>query len=166
LIADGRGPEGDALLPGARLYRPALLAVLFFVTALAVLGLPPLGGFIGKVMLLSATDGPLRLWVWAIVLVASLMTMVGFARAYSTLFWKRDDAAATPPAAAGTAWPAGLLLAVTIAVTVSPAPLERYVQQTARALVNRGDYIHAALTASPVPPPARAAKDQPGVKMP
>lgn len=161
LVAEGRGPEGDALLPGARFYRPALLATLFFVTAIAVVGLPPLGGFVGKAMLLAATDGPMRFWIFAGVLIASLMSMVGFARAYSTLFWKNDDPIETQPRRAMSAMPATALLALSVLATIFAAPLERYTHATARALVDRGDYIQASLNARPVPAPAKSDKIAP-----
>jgi multicomponent K+:H+ antiporter subunit D len=161
LVGAGRGPDGDALLPGGRLHRPALLAVLFFVTAIAVVGLPPLGGFVGKAMLLGASQGDMRGWIWAGVLIASLMSMVGFARAYSTLFWKSGEPSVTPPAAPPSAAPAATLLALSISATVWAAPVERYMQATARALIDRGDYIQASLLAAPVPAPAKPSKVTP-----
>jgi multicomponent K+:H+ antiporter subunit D len=52
-------------------------------------GLPPLSGFLGKLLVLDAAFGTdLVVWIWAIVLGSSLISIVGFSRAGSILFWK------------------------------------------------------------------------------
>ncbi len=67
----------------------ALTAALFFAGAIAMAGLPPLSGFLGKLLILQAAfASDLMIWVWAIVLSASLISILGFARAGSILFWK------------------------------------------------------------------------------
>lgn len=91
MIAARRG--GDIWL---RL-RPAILntglvSALFFLTAIAVAGLPPLSGFLGKLLILNATaDDPWMVGIWATVLVTSLFAIVGFSRAGSILFWKSHE---------------------------------------------------------------------------
>ena len=65
-----------------------VIAALFFAIAIAAAGLPPLSGFIGKLLVLDATQAdPWWMWIWTVVLVTSLFAVVGFARAGSTLFW-------------------------------------------------------------------------------
>lgn len=52
-------------------------------------GLPPLSGFLGKLLVLDASfDSTLVVWVWAVVLTSSLISIMGFARAGSVVFWK------------------------------------------------------------------------------
>jgi multicomponent K+:H+ antiporter subunit D len=91
LIAARRG--GDIWL---RL-RPAiintgLVSALFFAVAIAVVGLPPLSGFLGKLMILDATrDDPWMAGIWATILITSLIALVGFGRAGSMLFWKSHE---------------------------------------------------------------------------
>lgn len=88
LIAARRG--GDVWLrlrPAIR--NTGLISVLFFATAIAMAGLPPLSGFLGKLMILDATRfDPWRVGIWAVVLGSSVLALVGFARAGSILFWK------------------------------------------------------------------------------
>lgn len=88
LIAARRG--GDIWLrlrPAIR--NTGLVSALFFLTAIAMVGLPPLSGFLGKLMILDATrDDPWMTWIWAIILITSLLALVGFGRAGSILFWK------------------------------------------------------------------------------
>jgi len=65
-----------------------LTAGLFFAAAIAMAGLPPLSGFLGKLLVLDAAyASDLMVWVWAVVLISSLVSIVGFARAGSVLFW-------------------------------------------------------------------------------
>jgi multicomponent K+:H+ antiporter subunit D len=66
--------------------------VLFVLTAIAVVGLPPLSGFIGKLLVMQATaDDPWMPWIWATILITSLIGVVAFSRAGSTLFWKSHE---------------------------------------------------------------------------
>ena len=70
----------------------SVTAGLFFAAAIAMAGLPPLSGFVGKLMILDASfDTPLGVWVWIVVLTSSLISLVGFARAGSILFWKAES---------------------------------------------------------------------------
>jgi multicomponent K+:H+ antiporter subunit D len=67
----------------------ALTAGLFFVGAIAMAGLPPLSGFLGKLLILDAAyNSDLMAWIWVVVLSSSLVSILGFARAGSVLFWK------------------------------------------------------------------------------
>ncbi|MFQ3183383.1 MAG: multicomponent K+:H+ antiporter subunit D [Alteromonas macleodii] len=71
---------------------PPLTAGLFFAAAIAMAGLPPLSGFVGKLMILEASfDTHFGVWVWIVVLTASLISLVGFARAGSIVFWKAES---------------------------------------------------------------------------
>ncbi|WP_420014041.1 monovalent cation/H+ antiporter subunit D [Tateyamaria sp.] len=87
LVRTGRGNlhlTAQAPAAGA-----ALTAALFFVGAIAMAGLPPLSGFIGKLLVLEAAyDSSAIAWIWVIVLGSSLISILGFARAGSILFWK------------------------------------------------------------------------------
>ena len=61
----------------------------FMIAAIAMVGLPPLSGFIGKILLLQALSDQAAV-AWGAILVGALVTMVGFARAGSALFWHED----------------------------------------------------------------------------
>lgn len=70
----------------------ALTAGLFFAAAIAMAGLPPLSGFLGKLLILDAArDSTLVVWVWTVILASSLVSVVGFARAGSIVFWKANS---------------------------------------------------------------------------
>jgi multicomponent K+:H+ antiporter subunit D len=96
----------------------APLGVVFFAAAVAVAGVPPLAGFMGKALLLQAAGHtPLAGWVVALVLGSSLAMMMALARAGSTLFWKPGaPASAVAPAASGAGAQSASMLALLAAV--------------------------------------------------
>jgi len=77
-----------------------LLAVLFFVPALNLAGIPPFSGFLGKLGLIEAgvaSGGPLP---WALVaggLLTSLLTLYAIARVWSLAFWREPHTAMPGP---------------------------------------------------------------------
>jgi multicomponent K+:H+ antiporter subunit D len=155
-IADGRGEAGDAMVPAPLAYRAAY-GTLFFLFAIEAAGLPPMGGFIGKALLLRATAGlPLMAVAWSVLLVSGLGMMVAVARAGSTVFWKASDANQAQTAAARPAVAEGLALGwLTLAmlgVVVSAGGLARYAEATAEQLLDRRSYIAAVLGAAVAPP--------------
>jgi multicomponent K+:H+ antiporter subunit D len=130
-------------VPGA-----ALISAMFFVGAIAMVGLPPLSGFIGKLLVLDAAiASPLVVWIWSVVLGTSLIGLVGFSRAGSVIFWKASamplpEDAETPPAPGALAYCAvGGLLALLIALTVFAGPAHRYTTSIAEQLFEAGSYI-------------------------
>jgi len=139
----------DAPVKGA-----ALIAALFMVAAIAITGLPPLSGFVGKLMVLNAAfDDGLTAWVWSFVLVSSLLSVVGFARAGSVLFWKAQSDGAPVPEA-GRPMPSTLsfvavggLLVLLGVHTVLAGPMYRYTTATAAQLVSPDTYISTVLDA-------------------
>ncbi len=91
LIAQYRGKPGAALVAAPPMARAALLGGLFFAAAIAMAGLPPLSGFIGKLLILDATRASdSAAWIWGIILSTSLFVIIGFSRAGSLLFWKAE----------------------------------------------------------------------------
>ncbi|KNG94554.1 monovalent cation/H+ antiporter subunit D [Pseudaestuariivita atlantica] len=94
LVRTGRGSVELTTQPP--MAGTALTAGLFFLAAIAMAGLPPLSGFLGKLLVLDAAYGTdLMTWIWAIVLGSSLVSILGFARAGSVLFWKAHSVAPT-----------------------------------------------------------------------
>jgi multicomponent K+:H+ antiporter subunit D len=149
LVAAQRGDAADRLEPASPLAQPALLGVLMLLAAASAAGLPPLPGFIGKLMLLEASSA--HTWqvaVWATVLSVGFLTLVGLARAGSILFWHvRDDLpagsyAGSSPKLVGATM---LLLAATVAMSIFAAPIQRYTADAAQQLEDRGAYARAVL---------------------
>ena len=86
--------------------RSPLLAVLFFVPAMNLAGIPPLSGFIGKLGLLQAgvADGrPLAFVLVAGGVVTSLLTLLAVARVWTRAFWRPPTQAPAEDTAAAAA---------------------------------------------------------------
>jgi len=150
LVADRRGAWLDRLTAAAAMPRAMLFAALFFLAAIAMAGMPPMSGFIGKLMILDATRGaPGWAATWTVVLVTSLLMIVAFGRAGSILFWKAAEPAPADPAGGRrTALPVvmvALLLAGTAAMTAGAGPLARAFEATARQALDTELYVRAVL---------------------
>ncbi|MET0764124.1 MAG: Na+/H+ antiporter subunit D [Blastococcus sp.] len=90
--------------------RSPLLALLFFVPAMNLAGIPPLSGFIGKLGLLEAgvADGsPLALTLVAGGVLTSLLTLLAIARVWTRAFWRPPTQAPADDTAAAAASDAG-----------------------------------------------------------
>lgn len=89
IIATQRGNLGDRIARGRRLPNQLVTGWAFALLALAVIGMPPLSGFIGKIQLLQAVQGsPWQFAFWGILLLGSLLVLVVLSRAGSTVFWR------------------------------------------------------------------------------
>ena len=145
------------LTPQPPLAGTALTAGMFFAGAIAMAGLPPLSGFLGKLLVLDAAfDTSAAAWIWAVVLGSSLISILGFARAGSVVFWKahgverpepeegEEAEAAAPPAALAYAATGGLL-ALLAAHTVFAGQIHGYTTAVAAELFAPDAYISTVL---------------------
>ncbi|MBE2212219.1 MAG: monovalent cation/H+ antiporter subunit D, partial [Xanthomonadaceae bacterium] len=78
-----RGPEGDRVDCIGALVQPVATGIAFAFAAIAITGLPPLSGFVGKLLILQAVPETRMPWVWGMILLTSWMAIVAFARAGS-----------------------------------------------------------------------------------
>ena len=127
-----------------------LIAGLFFFAAIATAGMPPLSGFIGKLLILDGVrDSATWIWSWAVILGTSLIAIMGLGNAGSMVFWKAHsvtadapaDAPVTPLAGLGV----GLLVALIVAMTLGAGPVTTYLDATAAQLYAPAEYIGAVL---------------------
>ena len=158
VIRSRRGAAEVSFVDAPPLAGGALVAGMFFVAAIAMTGLPPLSGFLGKLLILDAArSADLMWWVWGVILVGSLIAVVGFSRAGSQIFWKAHQS--TPEPAEGDEVPVvaegqgvlpmvaiGGLLALLVALTVAAGPMTRVLNATAAQLFNPERYLAVVLT--------------------
>lgn len=89
LISKQRGKAKDRYVIARKMKYGKLIGIAFFIAALTSVGMPPLSGFVGKIMILQATQGLAETaWVWGGVLLAGLASMVAISRAGTTIFWR------------------------------------------------------------------------------
>ena len=143
--------RGGIIAPEAPMAQNGLIASLFFVGAIALAGMPPLSGFIGKLLVMDgAWDADNWALIWGVILVASLVSVVGFARAGSLIFWKAYDGEPSrqSPAAPTAVLPFvavfGLLTGL-ILLSVFAGPVHEYARATAGQLFQPTGYIDAVL---------------------
>ncbi|MEM9967486.1 MAG: monovalent cation/H+ antiporter subunit D [Pseudomonadota bacterium] len=129
-----------------------LTSGLFFIAAIAMTGLPPLSGFIGKLLILDAGfESPIASWIWAVILVSSLISVVGFARAGSVIFWKAKSVepaegwhpGVTP--APLSYFAVGGLITLLVAHTVFAGSTYGYAERTSAQLFEPQPYIATVL---------------------
>ena len=95
---------------GSLAYISPLLAILYFIPAINLGGIPPFSGFLGKIILLEAgaREGSWQAWVLiAGAIITSLLTLYTMVLVWSKAFWRdRKDA---PDGATAIARPAPLV---------------------------------------------------------
>jgi len=89
MLSQQRGKATDYFVIARKIKQQGLLGIMFIIAAMAVAGLPPFSGFLGKLVILQAATGnDERIWVWSVILVSSLATIIALSRAGTTLFWR------------------------------------------------------------------------------
>jgi multicomponent K+:H+ antiporter subunit D len=160
LVASTRGRQSPR--EGAPLMEHApVLAGLFFAAAIAMTGLPPLSGFVGKLLILDATrQAEHAAWIWGTVLATSLVVVFAFARAGTTLFWKAGamrTSEAGSDLQTGRVFPvaaSAALLGGTALLSLFAGPITRHLDATAHQLLDTRSYV-AAVLGGPNAAPAR-----------
>ncbi len=152
LMAAQRGASGDRLQPAMAVREPVLLGLMLIFGAASAAGLPPLPGFLGKIMVLQSSAGlPAQAWVWSVVLLVGFFSLVGLARAGVIVFWHIEPEAGRAELVAGRS-PKLLaatlsLMVVTVGMAVLASPIKTYTDAAARQLGDRAAYADAVLRA-------------------
>ncbi len=139
------------LTPQPPIAGATMTAGLFFAAAIAMTGMPPLSGFLGKLMVLEAAfSTPYAVWSWSVVLISSFIAVVGFSRAGSMVFWKArsvevDDETKTQSPATLSYVAVGGLLTMLVLLTVFAGPIYAYMADTSAQLFAPEAYISTVL---------------------
>jgi len=149
-IAMVRGESGDLLEGGPAFRDRVALPTAYLVAAVAVAGLPPLGGFLAKLAILDAAAGAGRAaWSFAAVLLATLLSIVALARAGTVLFWTvgpdRGEAVELPAWRPAAVSGVALLLASLVGLSVYAGAAFDFAGEAAAQLIDPGEYVRAVL---------------------
>ena len=172
LMASQRGEARDKLQPAVALREPLLLGLMMIFGAASAAGLPPLPGFLGKLMVLESSSGlPAQAWVWTVVLVVGFFSIVGLARAGVVVFWHVQPTQDGPSAGGSSlkllsaVW---AIMLMTVAMAVLASPIKRYTDAAAAQLADPAQYVRAVLGAEratvPTTRPYDGARPAPIVK--
>lgn len=148
IAARRRGSFGDAASHGPDFAGRSAAGLLFMAAAIAAVGLPPLSGFIGKLLILaSAAPGAERFWVWSVILGTTFIGVVGFARVGSAVFWRSRADCAAPPVVPNRAdmVPAGAAIALLAALSAGAGWATAYADAAAVQVLDPSDTAAAVL---------------------
>ncbi len=153
MVRERRGTDRTNLvLP---MIERAVPGALYLIAAIAVIGLPPLSGFIGKLGILASTPDAQLGWVWSAILFSSFFFLVAMTRSGSRLFW-RVPTTERPAASVSKTLPEPrrgrrretaavmVLLAYVLVMSVAAGPSLRYTMAAGEQLLQPGDYIQAS----------------------
>lgn len=148
VIARRRRGWGDALAPGPAFPGMGAAGLLFLIAAIAAAGLPPLAGFVGKLLILDAVRvHPAWPWIWGIILATTLIGVLALARSGSVLFWNIREGAAVRrlEPLARVAAPAALMVTALMLLALLAGPATGYAQAAADQLTRPAAYVEAVL---------------------
>ncbi|QCR53183.1 Na+/H+ antiporter subunit D [Brachybacterium sp. SGAir0954] len=150
LIEQRGGTTNLARLGGLAKAAP-VIAVLFFVPAMNLAGIPPFSGFIGKVGLVEAGIAYDRPAGWILVgasVLTSLLTLYAIAKIWNRAFWQapsEDVIANDHPVPRVMTGATTALVAFSVGLTLAAGPLMTYSDEAARAVLERTPYVSAVL---------------------
>jgi multicomponent Na+:H+ antiporter subunit D len=136
---------------GGLAHRVPVVAVIFFVSALSLAGVPPFSGFVAKLALAEAGFAVDQYAIVAVSLFVSLLTLFSMTKIWTGAFWgeprvEADRQAAEVQAMGG---PPLMILAtaavaaLSVAVAVAGGPLFELSQRAAEDLLDTSSYIGA-----------------------
>lgn len=127
----------------APIAQSGLIGALYLAAAVAMAGMPPLSGFIGKLLIMDAFRADAAL-IWSLILLSSFLMILGYARAGSLLFWKPTADTAAPAKPEPLTFAATFaLLAALAALTLFAGPITDWLTTTAQTLHAPEAYIAA-----------------------
>lgn len=126
-----------------------IVAILYFLPAISLGGIPPFSGFLGKVGLIEASAAKgtaLDYCLIAAGLVTSLLTLYAVIRVWNMAFWQE-----APDELPDRSYPSGMvtsasgLIVLMLGITIFAAPIRSFTDGAARELIEHKPYIHAVL---------------------
>ncbi|TLP99713.1 Na+/H+ antiporter subunit D [Nesterenkonia salmonea] len=143
-----------------------VLAILFFLPAMNLAGIPPFSGFVGKLGMMQGGIAENTWITWTLVfasVLTSLLTLLAVARIWARGFWRKAEDVEKPeriliqkslaharaankrllPAAMVA--PTALLVAMSLAFTVFAGPLMNFSRAAAQDMYERTPYLEAVL---------------------
>ena len=138
---------GVRLVPARPIAQPILLGTSFVIFVLAVVCMPPLSGFIGKVWILQEAFGADKAnWFWPFYLVCSLLGLVAMTRVGSQLFWRHNGQNASEGKASKCeVFAVLILLSSSPLLSVFAGPMSELTTQAAEQVFTTAGLLNAVL---------------------
>ena len=145
---------------GGLMKRDVPLAIIFFVAALSLVGLPPLAGFFGKYLLVKAAFARGGGWGYAVggvAIAAGVLSLLAMGRAWCLVFWMQERPTSRVLTPTRRGWglaTAGGLLALTLPMGLYAQPFADVAAVAGRGVTEPQNYIDAVLHPIPFVPEA------------
>lgn len=143
----GSGSLLRSRLAGLRQLQPAL-AVVFFLSAMSIAGVPPFSGFIGKLSLLQGALSDGHWLIAAVSLFVSFLALMTMLRLWQKSFWGypvvsgvADSSLSAPIRQWLTITPIAMLVAISLAIGIFNDPIYRWSELAASQVLDRAGYI-------------------------
>ncbi|WBL14289.1 Na+/H+ antiporter subunit D [Sutcliffiella sp. NC1] len=132
---------------GGLIKRHPLLGWMFFLAALALAGIPPLSGFVGKVLLTQAGLSEGHYWFVAVMLLSSLLVLYSVMKIFLNCFFREEVLTEKEEKGSikGLVYPSVILIAISVFLGVGAEVVTPYIMQAAETLADPTAYIQAVL---------------------
>lgn len=132
---------------GGLMKRHPALGWMFFITALAIAGIPPLSGFAGKLLILQGGLQEQYYWLTGIALVSSLIVLYSLIRLFMKVFWgvEKVQPVTTAAPSKGILLSAGCLFIIMLMMGFGSEWVYQLVSEAGNTLMNPSIYIDAVL---------------------
>lgn len=147
LISKQRGKAQDRYVIARQMTHTKFIGIAFFIAALTSVGLPPLSGFLGKVVILQSAEGFTEMaWVWSFVLLSGVASLVAISRAGTTIFWRHSKGNSnSEPIHPFKIMAVVLLLSASPLLVIFGAPITDFTNQAAAQLHDTTQSVDALL---------------------
>lgn len=139
----------DLAKVGGYFKRHGWLAVLFFIPAFSLGGIPPLSGFWAKYAVVRAGIEAASWGITVVALVVGLMTLFSMTKIWGEVFWKPSPVEEIHQSSVRCGWtyyaPVILLAFITLLLGFLAQPVFQYTFAAAESLLNPNEYIRAVL---------------------
>lgn len=148
LVNKQRGKAGDRYVIARKMKRGKIIGIGFFIAALIAVGMPPLSGFVGKILILQSAESMTEMaWVWPILLIAGLASLIAISRAGTTIFWRYSgDSHIDEPISPLQIIAIALLLAASPLMVIFGGPITDYTNLAAAQLHDTAQSVDALLS--------------------
>lgn len=148
IVANSRGTIGGTIAKGPSFRFIILIGSLFFAFGIAVAGLPPLSGFMGKLMILH---GSIDHSMWPIafgsILISSLLVVISLAKSGSQIFYDTNNEKSdiSYEITIKHFYPIFFLVAVAPIMVIFANPITTFIEFATAAFFDTEPYIKAVL---------------------